>query len=116
MKKQILLLAALVALALPSFSQKALETAAVEKFPKYVQLSQAIITQGLKVNTISSVGSTLENTVNIVGDDGKGYTFTSDADAINYMDKMGFDFVEFIPLPAPVPGATFIRQILFRKK
>lgn len=116
--KKFLLLAAL---ALPSllFSQVDIPSSVIAGFSKYVQFSQVSAQPGIKVKVMSSVGSDPKHLYQVVGMDGKDFVFQLDAEVINWMDRQGFDFVDFIPVwpvETSLPGVGYYRKMLFKKR
>lgn len=108
------------ALALPIclFSQVDIPAEKIAQFPEYVQLSQVGV-QLVKLKIMSSVGTTEEDMYRVVDEKGKDFTFQTDAHAINWMKKQGFEFVDFIPVwPAELaaPGTQYFRKMLFKKR
>lgn len=114
--KKLILMAGLL---LPLFvsAQADIPADKLSAFPNYVQVQQAILMKGLKAKNHTSVSSSPNDVHKIVGTDGKGYPFGTDAEVINYMDRQGFDFVTALPLPPGVGGASpFLRNFLFKRK
>lgn len=97
----------LAAMALPSllFSQAPLKT----KFEStYVEASRSMVNLKVMVTVADQDGS-YETIMNENGKNWEGSTIH----LINYMDKQGFEFVCFVPIPAGVP---MLERILFRRK